>query len=148
MFALAGATDAARLALKQLELPDLLDTLDAKTHAAVPDALLMELEDVQKIGGVTHLKEVCARVEIPFLLLLHAASVAHVAVELLSRPFCTSSCFDVHWSDHQAVIEVLPAMGAVNGRRAMSAMCIAVRHQSDQVCYSLPHGKLSTNCGL
>lgn len=55
---LAGATDAARLALSQAELPDLLNALDGSSSAAVPTALLHDVEEVQNIGGVAHLQSV------------------------------------------------------------------------------------------
>ncbi len=53
---LAAATDAARLRLKEAELPDTLEALDAGSTAAVPDTLAAELCEVQSIGGVTHLR--------------------------------------------------------------------------------------------
>ncbi len=54
---LADATDAARLTLKQAELPDLLDALDGSSTAAVPEALLREIKEVSSIGGTQHLRE-------------------------------------------------------------------------------------------
>jgi hypothetical protein len=53
---LAGATDAARLRLKEAELPDTLEALDAGSATAVPDSLLAELQEIQSIGGVNHLR--------------------------------------------------------------------------------------------
>lgn len=55
---LAGATDSARLVLKQNELPELLEALDGAVPAAVPEALLRDVEEVQSIGGNQHLREV------------------------------------------------------------------------------------------
>jgi hypothetical protein len=56
---LAGATDAARIALRQAEMPELLEALDgAAPAAAVPESLSRELEDVQGIGGSAHLRGV------------------------------------------------------------------------------------------
>ncbi|GBF91561.1 hypothetical protein Rsub_04301 [Raphidocelis subcapitata] len=54
---LAGATDAARVALRQAELPELLEALDGATPAAaVPEGLKRELEEIQTIGGSSHLR--------------------------------------------------------------------------------------------
>lgn len=55
---LAEATDAARLALKQAELPDLLDALDGVSTASVPEGLLRDMEDVNSKGGAVHLREI------------------------------------------------------------------------------------------
>ncbi|KAF8060549.1 BRO1 [Scenedesmus sp. PABB004] len=55
---LAGATDAARLALKQAELPDLLEALDGSAAASVPEGLLRDMEEVSSIGGTQHLREI------------------------------------------------------------------------------------------
>eukprot|EP00878_Enallax_costatus_P005711 GHUV01005989.1.p1 GENE.GHUV01005989.1~~GHUV01005989.1.p1 ORF type:complete len:726 (+),score=266.47 GHUV01005989.1:1137-3314(+) len=55
---LADATDAARLALKQAELPDLLEALDGSSTASVPDSLLRDIEEVNSIGGTQHLREI------------------------------------------------------------------------------------------
>ena len=55
---LAGATDAARLALRQAELPDLLEALDGSSRAAIPDPVLHDMEELQSIGGAEHLNSV------------------------------------------------------------------------------------------
>ncbi|WIA15140.1 hypothetical protein OEZ85_001828 [Tetradesmus obliquus] len=68
--ALADATDAARITLKQAELPDLLEALDGAelpdllealdgvSSASVPEGLLREIEEVGSIGGPQHLQEI------------------------------------------------------------------------------------------
>ncbi|WIA35320.1 hypothetical protein OEZ86_003775 [Tetradesmus obliquus] len=56
--ALADATDAARITLKQAELPDLLEALDGVSSASVPEGLLREIEEVGSIGGPQHLQEI------------------------------------------------------------------------------------------
>eukprot|EP00879_Flechtneria_rotunda_P013649 GHRR01014259.1.p1 GENE.GHRR01014259.1~~GHRR01014259.1.p1 ORF type:complete len:727 (+),score=319.48 GHRR01014259.1:344-2524(+) len=55
---LAEATDAARLALKQADLPDLLEALDGSAAASVPEGLLRDMEEVNTIGGTQHLREI------------------------------------------------------------------------------------------
>ena len=51
--------------VQELELPETLDALDPRSGsgagATLPPALLVELEDIQNIGGVGHLKGVGAR---------------------------------------------------------------------------------------
>ncbi|KAI8477285.1 MAG: programmed cell death protein 6 interacting protein X [Monoraphidium minutum] len=60
---LAGATDAARLALRQAELPELLEALDGASPAAsLPDALARELGDAAAIGGAAHLRGILAEI--------------------------------------------------------------------------------------
>ena len=58
---LEGATDEARVKLKEWELPDLLDAIDSNQASALPEGLRRELEEVQRTGGVTYLKEVSPR---------------------------------------------------------------------------------------
>ena len=60
--ALAGATDGARLAMRGADLPDLLDALDGAGSAGVPEALLREVEDVERMGGTGHLRGILAEV--------------------------------------------------------------------------------------
>ncbi|GFR44801.1 hypothetical protein Agub_g6136, partial [Astrephomene gubernaculifera] len=47
---LAGATDTARLRLREWELPDTLQAMDARTSAALPEALQRELAEIEGIG--------------------------------------------------------------------------------------------------
>eukprot|EP00887_Chlorella_sp_A99_P006063 scaffold22.g6063.t1 len=56
--ALAGASDEARLRLREWELPEALNALEAGTTAALPDGVRAELEAIQEAGGVRHLQEV------------------------------------------------------------------------------------------
>jgi len=59
---LAGATDAARLALRQAELPDLLEALDGSSRAAIPDPVLHDMEELQSIGGAEHLNSLLSEI--------------------------------------------------------------------------------------
>ncbi|KAG2435427.1 hypothetical protein HYH02_011927 [Chlamydomonas schloesseri] len=59
---LAGATDTARIKLREWELPDTLQALDARTSAALPDALSRELQEIESIGGINHLKGILAEI--------------------------------------------------------------------------------------
>ncbi|GLC38437.1 hypothetical protein PLESTB_001578000 [Pleodorina starrii] len=59
---LAGATDNARIKFREWELPDTLQALDARTSAALPDALLRELHEIEGIGGLNHLKGMLAEI--------------------------------------------------------------------------------------
>eukprot|EP00775_Hariotina_reticulata_P008073 gene8073-8268_t len=55
---LAESTDAARLQLKQADLPDLLEALDGSSSASIPESLLRDIEEVNNIGGTQHLREI------------------------------------------------------------------------------------------
>ncbi|KAG2490070.1 hypothetical protein HYH03_011535 [Edaphochlamys debaryana] len=59
---LAGATDTARIKLREWELPDTLQAMDSRTSAALPEALLRELTEVEGIGGINHLKGILAEI--------------------------------------------------------------------------------------
>ena len=59
---LATATDTARIKLKEWELPDTVEALDAKTSQSLPDGLCRELEEVASIGGVSHIKGILAEI--------------------------------------------------------------------------------------
>ncbi|GLI70883.1 hypothetical protein VaNZ11_015904 [Volvox africanus] len=59
---LAEATDNARIKFREWELPDTLQAMDLRTSAALPDALRRDLEDVESIGGVNHLKAILAEI--------------------------------------------------------------------------------------
>ncbi|GIM12801.1 hypothetical protein Vretimale_16038 [Volvox reticuliferus] len=59
---LAEATDNARIRFREWELPDTLQAMDVRTSAALPDALRRDLEDVESIGGVNHLKGILAEI--------------------------------------------------------------------------------------
>ncbi|KAL6757097.1 BRO1-like domain-containing protein [Haematococcus lacustris] len=64
---LASATDNARIKLRELELPETLDALDPRSNSnyaasCLPDRLRAELEDIQSIGGLTHLNGILAEI--------------------------------------------------------------------------------------
>ncbi|GBF94332.1 hypothetical protein Rsub_06954 [Raphidocelis subcapitata] len=60
---LAAATDAARVTLRQAELPELLEALDgAAPAAALPEGLARELGEVAGMGGAAHLRGILAEV--------------------------------------------------------------------------------------
>ncbi|KAJ9513660.1 hypothetical protein QJQ45_015416, partial [Haematococcus lacustris] len=64
---LATATDNARIKLRELELPETLDALDPRSNSnyaasCLPDRLRAELEDIQSIGGLTHLNGILAEI--------------------------------------------------------------------------------------
>lgn len=56
---LAAATDAARLALREWELPEALDALGPANRSNVPAAALADVESVQSAGGLAHLQVGC-----------------------------------------------------------------------------------------
>jgi hypothetical protein len=45
-----------------MELPGLLDALDARTTASLPSAVVHELEEVQNVGGKQHLLEILTEI--------------------------------------------------------------------------------------
>ncbi len=47
---------------QELELPDLLEALDARTRACLPEAVQQELEEVQSIGGQAHLAGILSEI--------------------------------------------------------------------------------------
>ena len=47
---------------QELELPDLLEALDARTSSALPEGVRRELEEISSIGGLVHIKEILAEV--------------------------------------------------------------------------------------
>ncbi|GAB4820758.1 hypothetical protein N2152v2_007804 [Parachlorella kessleri] len=59
---LAAASDDARLRLREWELPECLQALDARSTAALPDAVRVELESVQDAGGAGHLQDLVAQI--------------------------------------------------------------------------------------
>ncbi|KAL4420092.1 hypothetical protein ABPG77_000573 [Micractinium sp. CCAP 211/92] len=63
MHKLNGASDDARLKLREWELPEALQALEAGSVAALPDAVRVELESIQDGGGVTHLQEVAGQIK-------------------------------------------------------------------------------------
>ncbi|KAL4858651.1 Vacuolar-sorting protein [Chlorella vulgaris] len=63
MHKLNGASDDARIRLREWELPEALHALEAGTVAALPDGVRVELEAIQEGGGLQHLQEVQAQVK-------------------------------------------------------------------------------------
>lgn len=59
---LNGASDDARLRLREWELPEALQALEAASVAALPDAVRVELEEIQSSGGLGHLQEVSQQI--------------------------------------------------------------------------------------
>ncbi|KAK9909798.1 hypothetical protein WJX75_007558 [Coccomyxa subellipsoidea] len=54
---LAAASDDARVWLRERDLPDCLQALDAGTAAVLPEGLRSELEQLEESGGVRHLND-------------------------------------------------------------------------------------------
>ncbi|MEW5305101.1 MAG: hypothetical protein WDW36_007663 [Sanguina aurantia] len=59
---LAGATDAARIKLRECELPDTLEALEARSLTALPEAARRDIEDIEAIGGLAHLKGILSEI--------------------------------------------------------------------------------------
>ncbi|EFJ43641.1 programmed cell death protein 6 interacting protein X [Volvox carteri f. nagariensis] len=59
---LAAATDNARIKFREWELPETLQALDVRTSAALPDGLKYELEEVENIGGLNHIKGILSEI--------------------------------------------------------------------------------------
>ena len=59
---LAAATDHARLRLKELDMPEQLEALDARKSSSLPEAVRIEIEGIVAIGGVGHLKDILSEV--------------------------------------------------------------------------------------
>ncbi|KAI7841696.1 hypothetical protein COHA_004563 [Chlorella ohadii] len=59
---LNGASDDARLRLREWELPEALQALEAASVSALPDAVRVELEEIQSGGGLGHLQEVSQQI--------------------------------------------------------------------------------------
>ena len=47
---------------QEWDLPDMLEALDTRTNASLPDGLRLDLVDIQSIGGLGHLKGVSCSV--------------------------------------------------------------------------------------
>ena len=58
------ASDDARVRLRQWELPEALEVLDATSATALPDGLRTELEAIEDGGGVRHLHEVAGEAQV------------------------------------------------------------------------------------
>ncbi len=58
MAKLDGATDEARLRLKQYELPERLDSVTSTNPAMIPEGLKKDLEEIEQCGGIGYLVEV------------------------------------------------------------------------------------------
>ncbi|KAK9820581.1 hypothetical protein WJX72_011897 [[Myrmecia] bisecta] len=72
---LAAASDEARIKLREWELPECLQALEAGSANALPDALRAELEDLEEHGGVRHLQDLGAQIK----------DLRNVAVEELGK---------------------------------------------------------------
>ena len=66
MDALELASDDARIKLREWELPECLQALDAGSAAALPDGLRSELERLEDHGGVRHLQDLQKQVQVIF----------------------------------------------------------------------------------
>ncbi|CAK0747325.1 hypothetical protein CVIRNUC_001757 [Coccomyxa viridis] len=60
---LAGASDDARLRLRERDLPDCLQALDAGTASVLPEGLRAELEQLEDSGGVRHLNDLKEQIQ-------------------------------------------------------------------------------------
>ena len=58
MAKLEGATDEARLRLKQYELPELLDSVTTTGPAMIPEGVKKDLEEIEQCGGLGYLQDV------------------------------------------------------------------------------------------
>ncbi|CAL8461578.1 g1109 [Coccomyxa elongata] len=72
---LTAASDDARLRLRERDLPDCLQALDAGTAAVLPEGLRSELEQLEESGGVRHLNDLKDQIQ----------GLRRVAVEELGR---------------------------------------------------------------
>lgn len=64
MHKLNGASDDARIRLREWELPEALQALEAASVAALPDGVRLELEAIQEGGGLGHLQEVAQQIRV------------------------------------------------------------------------------------
>lgn len=60
---LEAASDEARLRLREWDMPEALQALDAGSAAALPDGLRAELEQLEDHGGVSHLHDLAAQIK-------------------------------------------------------------------------------------
>lgn len=60
---LEAASDEARLRLREWDMPEALQALDAGSAAALPDGLRAELEQLEDHGGVRHLHDLCTQIK-------------------------------------------------------------------------------------
>ncbi len=61
---LEAASDEARLRLREWDMPEALQALDAGSAAALPDGLRAELEQLEDHGGVRHLHDLAAQIKV------------------------------------------------------------------------------------
>lgn len=60
---LEAASDDARLRLREWDMPEALQALDAGSAAALPDGLRAELEQLEDHGGVRHLHDLATQIK-------------------------------------------------------------------------------------
>lgn len=84
MDALEAASDDARIKLREWELPECLQALDAGSAAALPDGLRGELERLEDHGGVRHLQDLQKQVQVSCVFRRVIASV-EIDFDLYSR---------------------------------------------------------------
>eukprot|EP00884_Botryococcus_braunii_P008240 jgi/Botrbrau1/17417/Bobra.0054s0013.1 len=60
---LEAASDEARLKLREWDLPDCLQALDAGSVAALPDGVRLELEHLEDHGGLNHLLDLATQIK-------------------------------------------------------------------------------------
>lgn len=58
MSKLDGATDDARIKLKEWEMPELLDGVNRAPASMMPEGLGKDLDEIQHGGGIQYLQEV------------------------------------------------------------------------------------------
>lgn len=85
MDALEAASDDARIKLREWELPECLQALDAGSAAALPDGLRAELERLEDHGGVQHLQDLQKQVQVWDHLLAISSLLCH---QIASYLYC------------------------------------------------------------
>lgn len=55
---LNGATDEARIRLKEYELPEILDAVTTTSTAMLPEPLKQQIQEIEESGGIGYLDNV------------------------------------------------------------------------------------------
>ncbi|GMH40651.1 hypothetical protein BSKO_08555 [Bryopsis sp. KO-2023] len=63
MSQLEGATDDARIKLKEWEMPELLDAVHQAPLSMIPEGLSKDLDEIEQMGGVQYLQETSSQVK-------------------------------------------------------------------------------------
>lgn len=66
MSLLEGATDEARIRLKEWEMPELLEGVNKAPVSMMPEGLGKDLDEIEHGGGIHYLQEVGSKREIMY----------------------------------------------------------------------------------